>query len=66
MTEFSHQPMFPLGKDDTEYRELSRDFVAADTVRQPVEFIASDRARMVPAPVTMPAGPCGIPNTAPA
>lgn len=30
MTEFSHQPMFPLGKDDTEYRELSRDFVAAD------------------------------------
>jgi fumarate hydratase class I len=29
MAEFTYQKMFPLGKDRTEYRELTRDFVAA-------------------------------------
>jgi fumarate hydratase class I len=28
MTEFSYQPMFPLGKDDTEYRQLTDDHVS--------------------------------------
>jgi len=31
MAEFTYQPMFPLGKDDTEYRELTRDHVSAGT-----------------------------------
>ena len=31
MTEFSYQDMFPLGKDDTEYRLITRDGITKGT-----------------------------------
>jgi fumarate hydratase class I len=32
MTEFTYQPMFPLGKEDTPYRHLSDQYVSTMTV----------------------------------
>lgn len=31
MTEFNYKPMFPLGKDDTEYKLVLSDHVKVDT-----------------------------------